>query len=46
MPDSGLELSEELDVTAEFHAFCIDILLKLKTKKDFDYAHRRLATLL
>jgi hypothetical protein len=34
MPDSGLELSEELDVTAEFHAFCIDIFLKLKTKKN------------
>jgi hypothetical protein len=35
MPDSCLELSEELDVTAEFHAFCIDIFLKLKTKKRF-----------
>jgi hypothetical protein len=33
MPDSGLKLSEELDVTAEFHAFCIDIFLQLKTKK-------------
>jgi|688.fasta_scaffold1408524_1 hypothetical protein len=43
MSDSGLELSKELDVTAEFHAFCIDILLKLKTKKESDYAHKILA---
>jgi hypothetical protein len=46
MPDSGLELSKELDVTAEFHAFCINIFLKLKTKKDFDYAHKIVAQLL
>jgi hypothetical protein len=46
MPDSGLEFSKELDVTAEFHAFCINIFLKLQTKKDFDYADRSLAKLL